>query len=276
MEENLREKVNESTSFISSHLKKPFTPNIGIILGTGLGGLVEHIEVETCVEYDNIPHFPTTTVATHEGKLILGKIGKKNIVAMQGRFHYYEGHSIEKVTYPIRVMRALGAKILIVSNAAGGMNPLFELSDLMLIVDHINFTGINPLIGPNDEKLGPRFPDMSEVYDSQLIRLAETVALEENIKLHKGVYIGVTGPSLETKAEYRMMRTWGADAVGMSTVPEVIVAVHSGFRILGISCITDLCLPDALEPVDIKKILKAAKQAEPKLTKIVQKVLERI
>jgi len=276
MEENLREKIDESIDFINSQLGEGFIPKIGIILGSGLGGLVEHIECKSSIKYDNIPNFPTTTVAGHEGQLVLGKIAEQNVVAMQGRFHYYEGHSFDKVTYPIRIMRALGAEILIVSNAAGGMNPLFDLADLMLIVDHINFTGISPLIGPNDDKLGPRFPDMSRVYDPELLELAEQVALEENIKVYKGIYIGVTGPNLETGAEYRMMKLWGADAVGMSTVPEVIVAVHAGFRILGISSITDLCLPDALEPVNFERILETARKVEPKLTKLVKKVIERL
>lgn len=276
MQPNLKEKIEKSVNYINSEIPTDISPDIGIVLGSGLGGLAEEIENKESVLYEDIPNFPSATVTGHEGKLVLGEISGKSVVAMQGRFHYYEGHSVDKVTYPIRVMRALGAEILIVSNASGGMNPLFDLADLMLIVDHINFTGLNPLIGPNDEELGPRFPDMSEVYDEELIDLAEKVALEESIKVNKGIYIGVTGPNLETKAEYRMMRQWGADAVGMSTVPEVIVGIHAGFRVLGISTITDLCFPDALEPVNFEKILNTAAKSEPKLTKLVKKFIERV
>lgn len=271
---SLREKVDEAKKFIQSKTK--VKPGIGIILGTGLGALAKEIEVENVLPYQDIPHFVTSTIHGHEGNLILGKLMNKVIVAMQGRLHFYEGYSSEEITFPVRVMRKLGVNLLIESNAAGGMNPNFKAGDLMIITDHINLTGINPLIGPNDERLGPRFPDMCEPYDKELIELCEKVALEEGIRIHRGVYVGVTGPNLETPAEYRFLRLIGADAVGMSTVPEVIVAKHSGLKVLGISCITDECIPDRLEPVDIRKILKIAKLSEPKMTRLVKKVLEEI
>ncbi len=271
---SLREKVDEAKKFIQSKTK--VKPGIGIILGTGLGALAKEIEVENVLPYQDIPHFVTSTIHGHEGNLILGKLMNKVIVAMQGRFHFYEGYSSEEITFPVRVMRKLGVNLLIESNAAGGMNPNFKAGDLMIITDHINLTGINPLIGPNDERLGPRFPDMCEPYDKELIELCEKVALEEGIRIHRGVYVGVAGPNLETPAEYRFLRLIGADAVGMSTVPEVIAAKHSGLKVLGISCITDECIPDRLEPVDIRKILKIAKLSEPKMTRLVKKVLEEI
>lgn len=271
---SLREKVDEAKKFIQSKTK--VKPGIGIILGTGLGALAKEIEVENVLPYQDIPHFVTSTIHGHEGNLILGKLMNKVIVAMQGRLHFYEGYSSEEITFPVRVMRKLGVNLLIESNAAGGMNPNFKAGDLMIITDHINLTGINPLIGPNDERLGPRFPDMCEPYDKELIELCEKVALEEGIRIHRGVYVGVAGPNLETPAEYRFLRLIGADAVGMSTVPEVIAAKHSGLKVLGISCITDECIPDRLEPVDIRKILKIAKLSEPKMTKLVKKVLEEI
>ncbi len=270
----LREKIEEARKFIQGKTK--VKPGIGIILGTGLGALAKEIEVENVLPYEDIPHFVTSTIHGHEGNLILGKLMNKVIVAMQGRLHFYEGYSSEEITFPVRVMRKLGVNLLIESNAAGGMNPNFKAGDLMIITDHINLIGINPLIGPNDERLGPRFPDMCEPYDKELIELCEKVALEEGIRIHRGVYVGVTGPNLETPAEYRFLRLIGADAVGMSTVPEVIVAKHSGLKVLGISCITDECIPDRLEPVDIRKILKIAKLSEPKMTRLVKKVLEEI
>ena len=270
----LREKIEEARKFIQGKTK--VKPGIGIILGTGLGALAKEIEVENVLPYEDIPHFVTSTIHGHEGNLILGKLMNKVIVAMQGRLHFYEGYSSEEITFPVRVMKKLGVNLLIESNAAGGMNPNFKAGDLMIITDHINLIGINPLIGPNDERLGPRFPDMCEPYDKKLIELTEKVALEEGIKIHRGVYVGVAGPNLETPAEYRFLRLIGADAVGMSTVPEVIAAKHSGLKVLGISCITDECIPDRLEPVDIRKILKIAKLSEPKMTRLVKKVLEEI
>ncbi len=250
-------------------------PEVGIILGTGLGGLVSEIEVRCEIPYPDIPHFVSSTVETHSGRLLLGRLSGRNVAAMQGRFHYYEGYSMQEITFPVRVMKALGANTLVVSNACGGMNPMWNKGDLMVIEDHINLLGDNPLIGPNHESLGPRFPDMSEPYARELITLAEEIALAEGIVLRKGVYAAVAGPNLETRAEYRFLRAVGADVVGMSTVPEVIVAVHSGMRILGVSIITDLCLPDALEPADINEIIKVAGQAEPKLTRLISRVLER-
>lgn len=270
----LRKRVEEAADFIRSRTK--IKPEVAIILGTGLGALADEIESKEIISYSQIPAFPAATVIGHAGQLALGIIGRKSVVAMQGRFHRYEGYSLEEVTFPVRVMQHLGAGALIISNAAGGMNPLFEAGDLMLIADHINLMGDNPLVGVNDERLGPRFPDMSQPYDRKLIALAEEVAREEKIKVQKGVYVAVTGPNLETAAEYRFLRLIGADVVGMSTVPEVIVAVQSGMRVLGISCITDECLPDALKPADIKTIFKVAAGAEPKLTRLMSQVVQKM
>jgi purine-nucleoside phosphorylase len=251
-------------------------PTVGLILGTGLGQLAREIEVDVSISYGEIPGFPLSTVESHEGRLLCGTLGGKTVVAMQGRFHLYEGYTAQQVTLPVRVLRALGADALIVSNACGGMNPLWNPGDLMLIADHINLLGDNPLIGPNDERLGPRFPDMSQPYDPGLRALAREVALHEKILLREGVYVAVPGPNLETRAEYRFLRAIGADVVGMSTVPEVIVAVHGGMRVLGISIITDRCLPDALEPATVEQIIAVANSAEPKLTALVRGVLERL
>ncbi|HKV76289.1 MAG TPA: purine-nucleoside phosphorylase [Gemmatimonadales bacterium] len=248
-------------------------PEAAIILGTGLGGLATEMKVETTIPYGEIPGFPLSTVESHSGRLLLGTLGGKRVVAMQGRFHRYEGYTLRQVTFPVRVLHALGAPTLIVSNACGGMNPLWAPGDLMLISDHINLLGDNPLIGPNDDRLGPRFPDMSEPYDAELRALARQVALKNGVVLREGVYVAVTGPCLETRAEYRMLRGMGADVVGMSTVPEVIVAVQEGMRALGISIITDQCLPDALEPANIEKIIAVAGRAEPLLTRLVTRVL---
>jgi purine-nucleoside phosphorylase len=252
------------------------TPDVGVILGTGLGGLASRIAVEASIDYAEIPGFPLSTVESHAGRLLCGTLAGKTVVAMQGRFHRYEGYSLAQVTFPVRVLRALGARTLVVSNACGGMHPLWAPGDLMLIADHINLLGDNPLIGPNDERLGPRFPDMSESYDGRLRAIARTVALEHGITLHEGVYVAVPGPNLETRAEYRYLRAIGADVVGMSTVPEVIVAIHGGMRVLGISIITDQCLPDALEPASVEKIIAVASRAEPNLTTLVCGVLERV
>jgi purine-nucleoside phosphorylase len=250
-------------------------PEVAIILGTGLSALAERIQVQAEVPYEEIPHFPLSTVETHTGRLLFGTLGGRRVVAMQGRFHRYEGYSLQQVTFPVRVMRALGAGMLVVSNACGGMNPLWQPGDLVLISDHINLLGDNPLIGPNLDEFGPRFPDMSRVYDEELQQLAQQVALDERVPLRRGVYVAVPGPNLETRAEYRMLRLLGADVVGMSTVPEVIVAVHGGMRVLGISIITDACLPDALEPADIAQIIATARGAEPHLTAVVEGVLKR-
>jgi len=271
---SLKEKITESVEFIIDRTK--IKPKIAIILGTGLEGLVDNIKEKEIIPYSEIPHFPVSTVKGHSGNLVLGKLENKNVVAMQGRFHHYEGYSLDEVTFPIRVMKKLGANIIIISNAAGGTNRFFKRGDLMVICDHISLFSGNPLIGPNDEELGPRFPDMSEVYNKQLIKFAEEAALEEKIKLHRGVYVGLTGPTLETPAEYRLLIAAGADAVGMSTVPEVIVAVHMGMKVLGISCITDLAIDGVIKKIVLGEILKAALDAEPKMTKIVKKVIGKI
>jgi purine-nucleoside phosphorylase len=251
-------------------------PEVAIVLGTGLGGLAAEIAVEAAVDYADIPGFPPATVESHAGRLLCGTLGGRTVVAMQGRFHRYEGYSLRQVTFPVRVLHALGAETLVVSNACGGMNPLWAPGDLMLIADHLNLLGDNPLIGPNDDRLGVRFLDMSEPYDPQLRALARAVAASLGIVLREGVYVAVPGPSLETRAEYRMLRALGADVVGMSTVPEVIVALHAGMRVLGLSVITDQCLPDALEPANVAAIIATAGRAEPNLTALVRGVLERL
>ena len=251
-------------------------PDVAIVLGTGLGGLAREIGVEAEIPYGEIPGFPLSTVETHAGRLLLGRLGGRPVVAMQGRFHRYEGYDLQQVTFPVRVLHALGARTLVVSNACGGMNPLWGPGDLVLLSDHINLLGDNPLVGPNDERLGPRFPDMSEPYDAGLRGLARSAALELGIVLREGVYVAVPGPNLETRAEYRMLRSVGADVVGMSTVPEVIVAVHQGMRVVGVSIITDQCLPDALEPADIGRIIATAARAEPQLTRLITTLVERL
>ena len=251
-------------------------PDFAVILGTGLGGLVEEIEVSAEIAYEDIPGFPLSTVESHAGRLLFGILGSKKVVAMQGRFHRYEGYSMQQIVFPVRVMHALGARTLIVSNACGGMNPLWQPGELMLLADHINLLGDSPLIGPNDDSLGPRFPDMSQPYDEELRAVARTVASELRIVLREGVYVAVTGPNLETRAEYRFLRGIGADVVGMSTVPEVIAAVHMSMRVLGVSIITDACLPDALKAVDVAHIIATAAAAEPDLTRLVSAVLERM
>ncbi|MDX1660152.1 MAG: purine-nucleoside phosphorylase [Gemmatimonadota bacterium] len=251
-------------------------PEVGIVLGTGLGALVDDIEIDEALDYGQIPHFPISTVESHDGRLIFGTLESRRIVAMQGRFHFYEGYTLEQVTFPIRVMQRLGVETLIVSNACGGMNPVYRRGDLMRIEDHINLIGDNPLRGPNLDELGPRFPDMSEPYDAELGALADRIALENGIRMHVGVYVAVAGPNLETRAEYRFLRTIGADVVGMSTVPEVIVARHGGMRVLGISIVTDECFPDALEPVDVEEIIAVAGEAEPKMTKVIRRTVARL
>ena len=266
-----KEIINEATQFIQGKTK--FVPQIGIILGTGLGSLADGIKVDSKIPYEQIPHFPISTVESHAGRLIFGEFCGKNVVAMQGRFHYYEGYDLKQVTFPVRVMKALGASTLVVSNACGGLNPLFKAGDIMVISDHINLLGSNPLFGPNDESLGPRFPDMCCCYDPELIVLAENVALNLGFKLQKGVYVAVAGPNLETAAEYRFLRLIGADVVGMSTVPEVIVARHQGMRVLGFSLVTDMGLPDALKPTNLAEILATAARSEPLLKNIMTRVI---
>jgi purine-nucleoside phosphorylase len=270
----LWEQVQAAAAVVRS--RSPLVPEAAIILGTGLGGLAGEMTISAEIAYGDIPGFPLSTVETHAGRLLLGTLGGRRVVAMQGRFHRYEGYSLQQVTFPVRVLHALGAPVLLVSNACGGMNPLWAPGDLVLLSDHINLLGDNPLIGPNDERLGPRFPDMSEPYDSGLRVLARSIALEERIVLREGVYVAVPGPNLETRAEYRMLRTLGADVVGMSTVPEVIVAVHEGMKVLGLSIVTDQCLPDALEPADITRIIATAARAEPQLTRLVTRLVERL
>ena len=270
----LYDQIQESTRYIQSKWKE--TPSVGIILGTGLGGLTQDIQAEAAFPYGDIPHFPVSTAPSHKGQLVCGKLGGKPVVAMEGRFHFYEGYSLQTITFPVRVMKALGCKTLLVSNACGGMNPQWSKGDIMLIDDHINLLGDNPLIGPNDERLGLRFPDMSHPYDAGLIKLAQQIAMEEKITVQKGVFVAVSGPCLETRAEYRFLRGIGADCVGMSTVPEVIVAVHAGLKTLGFSIITDQCLPDALEPVKLEDVIAVANVAEKKLRVLVRRVVERI
>ena len=248
-------------------------PKVGLILGTGLGAVAREILPEAAFDYESLPHFPHSTAISHAGQLVCGRLAGVSVVAMEGRFHAYEGYSQQQITFPVRVMRALGAELLIVSNACGGMNPTYNSGDIVVIDDHINLLGGNPLVGVNDDSLGPRFPDMSAPYDRPLMEKALEIARRENFAAHRGVYVAVTGPNLETRAEYRFLRTIGADVVGMSTVPEVIVAVHAGMRVLGLSVVTDMCLPDALKPANIEDILRVAATAEPKLRKLVLGVL---
>ena len=268
------ERVEQAAEVVRAQFTQ--IPDAAIVLGTGLGGLASRITVEAAIDYADIPGFPLSTVESHAGRLLCGTLSGKTVVAMQGRFHRYEGYSLQQVTFPVRVLRALGADTLIVSNACGGMHPLWAPGELMLIADHINLLGDSPLIGPNDDRLGPRFPDMSEPYAGELRALARDVAAELRITLREGVYVAVPGPNLETRAEYRYLRGIGADVVGMSTVPEVIVAIHGGMRVLGVSIITDQCLPDALEPATVEKIIAVAGRAEPDLTALVCGVLERM
>jgi purine-nucleoside phosphorylase len=267
----LAAQIEEAAGVVRRHWTGP--ARVGIILGTGLGSLAEQIQTEATLDYEEIPHFPRSTSVGHTGQLVCGRLEGVPVAAMEGRFHAYEGYSHRQITFPVRVMKALGAELLIVSNACGGMNPQYAQGDIVVIEDHINLMLGNPLIGVNDEQLGPRFPDMCAPYDRELIDRALEIARRENFVAHKGVYVAVTGPNLETRAEYRFLRAIGADVVGMSTVPEVLVAVHAGMRVLGLSIVTDLCLPDALEPADIGQILATAAEAEPKLRKIVLGIL---
>jgi len=270
----LYDQIQEATQGLRKHWKG--TPRVGIILGTGLGALAHEIQAEASVPYEEIPHFPRATVHSHAGRLVCGQFGDKSVVAMEGRFHYYEGYSMQQITFPVRLMKALGCEVLVVSNAAGGLNPQFAKGDIMLVEDHINLMGDNPLIGPNDDRLGERFPDMCFPYDRELLQLARQIAREERMAVQQGVFVAVPGPNLETRAEYRFLRGIGADAVGMSTVPEVIVGVHSKLRMLGLSAITDMCLPDALEPVSLQEIIAVANEAEKTLSALARRVVERI
>jgi purine-nucleoside phosphorylase len=270
----LREQIQQTLDFIRT--KTNATPKAAIILGTGLGGLVRDLAIETAIEYDEIPHFPVSTVESHHGRLLFGMLEGVSVMVMQGRFHYYEGYTMQQITYPVRLMKFLRIGTLLVSNACGSVNPQFRKGDVMLMEDHINLIGDNPLIGKNDPELGPRFPDMSEPYARRLIAIAEQVALDNKIKLQRGVYVAVAGPNLETRAEYRFMRAIGADVVGMSTVPENIVARHQGMEVLGLSILTDECYPDALVPVSVEEIIEVANIAEPKMTAIMRGVVARL
>jgi len=270
---HIYDQIQEAVTAIRKHWNK--TPHAGLILGTGLGNLAKRIETDVVIPYEEIPHFPKSTSLTHAGQMVLGRLEELPIIAMEGRLHAYEGYNCQQITFPVRVMKAMGAGLLVVSNACGGMNPQYKQGDIMMIEDHINLMGVNPLVGVNDDRLGPRFPDMVEPYDHKLIDTALEIARLENFAAHKGVYVGVLGPNLETRAEYRFLRNIGADVVGMSTVPEVLVAVHAGMRVLGISIVTDLCFPESLKPANIEEIIATANAAEPNLTKIVCGILAR-
>lgn len=270
----IKNQLSETVPFLKSKTK--VQPKIGLILGTGMARVAEIIEAESIIPYNEIPHFAVSTVESHAGNLILGHLEGVPVLAMQGRFHFYEGYDMKTITYPVRVMKALGIDTMLVSNAAGALNPLFEPGDVMLMTDHINLMGDSPLRGVNDPELGVRFPDMSRAYTPELRKLAEKVALEKSIRLVQGVYVALMGPNLETAAEYRFLRTIGADTVGMSTVPEVTVAVHSSMRVLGFSLITDMCLPDALEPATLEKILAVADMADEKLSSLVAGLVPQI
>lgn len=269
----LLDDLRQSVAFIRK--QTDWKPEIAIILGTGLGNLAKKIVKECEIDYSKIPNFPVSTVQSHAGKLLFGTLSGKKVAVMEGRFHFYEGYNMQEVTFPVRVMKELGAKILVVSNAAGAMNLTYKKGDIVVIEDHINFMGANPLIGPNDERLGPRFPDMYAPYSARLAKIVEDTGREVKVSTRRGVYVGVSGPNLETRAEYRMLRQWGADLVGMSTVPEVIVGVHMGMEILGLSIATDLCDPDHLEPCDIKEIIKTANEAGPKLDKLLEAAIKK-
>ncbi len=272
--EAFKKKVLEVAEFVRSRI--PVSPVIGLQIGTGLGDSVDGMEEVVSIDYEDIPHFSVSTVPTHHGRLLCGQLGGKAVLVMQGRFHYYEGYSMQEVTLPIRVMQQMGVRTLILSNAAGGINPAFDVGDIMVISDHINLTGNNPLIGPNIDEWGPRFPDMSQVYDPDLMVLAEKAALKGGIGVQKGVYVGLPGPSLETAAEIRFLKTIGVDAVGLSTIPEVIAAVHGGMRILGLSVITNMNIPDDFKPALVEDIIAAAERAAPSLQAIVGGVIEEL
>lgn len=268
------ERIEAAKAFVAPRI--PGRPDVGIILGTGLGQFAAAMPGATILPYAEIPYFPTPSVESHAGELVVGTLGGQLTAVMSGRAHYYEGYTMQEVTFPVRLLRALGVHTLVVTNAAGGLSPLHQAGDIVLTTDHINLMGDNPLRGPNEDALGPRFPDMSEPYSRELIALARDVALAERIPLREGVFVGVAGPNLETRAEYRFLRAAGADLVGMSLVPETIVAVHGGMRVLAFAVVTDVCLPDALEPVDVAKILATAAKAEPVLTRLVTKIVERL
>ena len=271
---SFKKKVEAAAAFIRTRMPKASSPSVGLLAGTGLGDMFSEIDVSVTLNYEEIPGFPVSTVQGHRGRFLFGEMSGRTVMAMQGRFHYYEGYSMAEVTLPIRVMQLLGVKTLLFANAAGGINPLFEVGHIMLIADHINLTGDNPLIGPNIDAWGPRFPDMSAAYDPKLIAFAETAALEKGIGLKKGVYVGLAGPSLETPAEIRFLRAIGADAVGLSSVPEVIAAVHGGIRVLGFSIITNMNLPDNPLPCSVESIIGVAGEATTRLRVLIKGVLE--
>ncbi len=268
------ERVQDTVRAIAQ--RTPVVPKVGIILGTGLANLLTHVKTSATIPYPELPHMPRSTAPTHKGQMVFGEIGTTPVVVMEGRFHCYEGYSVSDVAYPVWVMQALGVKTLLISNVAGGLNPAFAIGDLMLATDHVNLMGVSPLVGQNDERLGPRFPDMIAPYDDRLVLLAEGVAKQHTLSVRRGVYAAMLGPQLETKAEYKMLRLLGADAVGMSTVPEVIAAVHAGLRVLTVSIISDLCIPETLKPVNIEEIIAIANKAEPLLTKLFVGVIERL
>lgn len=270
----LAREISEAVEAIRGRTK--LRPEVAVILGTGLGSLGDNLEVDAVVPYSEIPHFPVSTVESHAGELAIGKLGGRPIAVMRGRVHYYEGYTMKQVSFPVRVLRGLGAETLLVTNAAGGMNPIYEAGDIVAVVDHINLMGDNPLIGPNDEALGPRFPDMSQPYDRKLVALAERVALDRGMRLQKGVFVAVAGPNLETAAEYRFLRNMGADVVGMSLIPENLAAIHGGMRVLALSVVTDMCFPDHLEAVSIPKILEVAGKTAPVLDQLVTEVIGRM
>lgn len=268
---DLYDKIQDATAYILSLVETK--PKVAMILGTGLGDLTEHIDVRQTIDYGDIPHFPTSTATSHKGRLVIGTLDGVEVIAMEGRFHMYEGYPLKQITLPVRVFKQLGAELMIVSNACGGLNPLYRGGDIMVIDDQINLMGDNPLIGINDDRLGPRFPDMSAPYDMQWIDRVIKIGRDHDLTVHRGVFVAVAGPNLETRAEYRFLRMIGADVVGMSTVPETIVSVHAGLPVIGLSVITDMCLPDALEAADVETIIKTAQSAGPGLIKIVRGIV---
>ncbi|MCS7235147.1 MAG: purine-nucleoside phosphorylase [Armatimonadota bacterium] len=274
MTSELRRKMEEAAAAVRRRV--PFEPKLAVVLGSGLGALADHIEAVGSIPYTEIPHFPAPTVAGHAGRLVLGWLEGKPVAVLQGRVHLYEGYTPQEVVFPVRVLYALGCRTLLVSNAAGGLNREWRAGDLMVIADHINFQGTNPLVGPNDDSLGPRFPDMSRPYDPELVELAERCAVEEHVLLRRGVYVAVLGPSYETAAELRMLRDFGADAVGMSTVPEVIAARHLGMRVLGLAAITDLATGEAVQPVTHEEVLRVARELEPRFVRLVRRIVREL
>ncbi|MSP64171.1 MAG: purine-nucleoside phosphorylase [Ignavibacteria bacterium] len=274
MTSDLLKKIDDAINFIKT--KTSIVPEVGIILGTGLGSLVNEITSNVVLNYKDIPHFPLSTVESHQGKLHFGKLSEKNVIVMQGRFHFYEGYSMQQITFPVRVMKKMGIKTLIISNAAGGVNPSYKKGDIMIIKDHINLLGDNPLIGQNDDELGPRFPDMSEPYSQNLIKLSEEIASQKKIKTQTGVFTAMSGPTLETRAEYKFLQKIGTDAVGMSTIPEVIVAVHMSLQVLGFSIITDECDPEKLQVLNLEDVISVATKTEPSLREIIKGVISQL